>query len=164
MLWSRSKSSLFVRMIILTKADIIKKLILVLTYLSLSTVYAGEFFREDTKDIVIDKQRNLMWQDDMSVISAEKTFYGAKEYCEALDFANYQDWYLPSVSELESIVKADNYPRSIVKVFKNVASDYYWSSSEHTSEFAWIVLFIYRDVVYYHKTDINYVRCVRKVQ
>ncbi len=105
-----------------------------------------------------------MWQDDMSVISSENTYEGAKEYCDDLVFGDYQDWYLPSVSELESIVKADNYPRSIVKGFKNVASDYYWSSSEHTSEYAWIVLFIYRDVVYYHKTDRNYVRCVRKVQ
>ena len=135
-----------------------------LVHLSLVSVHANEFYRDDVKDIVIDKKRNLMWQDDISVISAEKTYADSKEYCENLDFADYKDWYLPTVGELESIVKADNYPRSIFKIFKNVASDYYWSSSEHTSEYAWIVLFIYRDVVYYHKTDINYVRCVRKAQ
>lgn len=128
------------------------------------SVHANEFYRDDLKEVVIDKKRNLMWQDDMSVISAEKTYLGAKEYCENLDFADYKDWYLPTVSELQSIVKADNYPRAIFKIFKNVASDYYWSASEHTSEYAWIVLFIYKDVVYYHKTDINYVRCVRKAQ
>ena len=132
--------------------------------MSLSCLQADVLYRDDAKEVVIDKKRSLMWQDDMSVISAEKTYVGAKEYCENLDFADYGDWYLPTVSELESIVKADNYPRSIFKIFKNVASDYYWSSSEHTSEYAWIVLFIYKDVVYYHKTDINYVRCVRKAQ
>ncbi|MFC2074369.1 DUF1566 domain-containing protein [Campylobacterota bacterium] len=132
--------------------------------MSLSYVQADVLYRDDAKEVVIDKERSLMWQDDMSVVSAEKTYAGAKKYCENLDFAEYNDWYLPTVGELKSIVKADNYPRAIFKVFQNVASDYYWSSSEHTSEYAWIVLFIYKDVVYYHKTDINYVRCVRKAE
>ena len=132
--------------------------------MSLLSVQANEFYRDDVKDTVIDKKRNVMWQDDISVIDIEKTYKDAQEYCENLDFSGYTDWYLPDVSELKSIVKADNYPRAIFKTFNNVASDYYWSSSEHGSDYAWIVLFIYEDVVYYHKTDTNNVRCIRKIQ
>ena len=156
----------FVRKIIPIKMNVIDKLFvwLVGTSLFLPIAYANDLYRDDTKSVVIDKARNLMWQDDMAVISVEKSHEGAKEYCRNLDFAGYTDWYLPDVGELKSIVKADNYPRAIFKVFQNVASDYYWSSSEYTSEYAWIVLFVYKDVVYYHKTDLNNVRCVRKVK
>lgn len=122
------------------------------------------FYRDDVKDVVLDKQRKLMWQDDSSASTVEETYVNAKKYCEDLAFAGYTNWYLPNINELKSIVKADNYPRSIVKAFKNVAPNYYWSSSEYTSEYAWIVLFIYEDVVYYHKNDSSYVRCVRKAE
>lgn len=142
----------------------ITKLVFLLVHLSLLSAQENEFYRDDVKDVVIDKKQNLMWQDDVSVSRVEKTYLEAKVYCKAFDFATYTDWYLPDVKELKSIVKAENYPRAISKVFKNVASDYYWSSSEHTLEYAWMVLFIYEDVVYYHKTEANNVRCVRKLQ
>ncbi len=125
---------------------------------------AGEFYRDDAKEVVIDKERNLMWQDDSTASSTDKNFADAIAHCENLDLAGYTDWYLPSVNELKSIVKAENYPRSIAKAFQNVYADYYWSSTEYSSELAWIVLFIYEDAVYYHKTDPSYVRCVRKVE
>lgn len=125
---------------------------------------ADAFFRDDAKEVVIDKERNLMWQDDSAASSTDKNYADAIGHCENLDFAGYTDWYLPSVNELKSIVKAENYPRSIVKAFQNVYADYYWSSTEHSSELAWIVLFIYEDVTYYHKNDPSYVRCVRKLK
>lgn len=105
-----------------------------------------------------------MWQDNTAASGVKKNYTDAIAYCENLNFVGYDDWYLPSVDELKSIVKAENYPKSIVKGFNNVGPSYYWSSSEYTSEYAWIVLFIYEDVVYYHKTDKSYVRCLRKVK
>ncbi len=122
------------------------------------------FYRDDAKEVVIDKQRNLMWQDGSAASSTDKNYADAIAHCENLNFAGYTDWYLPSVNELKSIVKAENYPRSIAKEFQNVYADYYWSSTGYSSELAWIVLFIYEDVVYYHKSDPSYVRCVRKVE
>ncbi len=105
-----------------------------------------------------------MWQDNSAATSTDKNFKDAKAYCENLDFAGHTDWYLPGVDELKSIVKAENYPKCIEKAFVNAYPDYYWSSTEHSPEYAWIVLFIYEDVVHYHKTDPSHVRCVRKVQ
>ena len=138
------------------------KLIFLLVSMSLCSVQADEFYRDDAKEVVIDTKRKLMWQDDISARGIDKSYEDAKAHCDTLDFAGHRDWYLPNLDELKSIIKADNYPRSILKVFSNVYSDYYWSSSECTAEYAWLVLFIYEDVVYYHKRDTNFVRCVRK--
>ena len=144
----------------------LSKFILIFLFMSASLSAAQDvaFYRDDIKGVVIDKKRDLMWQDDHLASEVEKSYTDAKVYCKALNFAGFTDWYLPDVNELKSIVKAENYPRAIYNIFHNVASGYYWSSSEHTSEYAWIVLFIYEDVVYYHKRDESYVRCVRKVQ
>ena len=138
----------------------IRKLVLICVIVA--STQANEFYRNNEKEVVIDKQRHLMWQDDSAASSSDMNFKDAKAYCINLDFAGHTNWYLPKLDELKSIVKAQNYPRSIVKVFKNVYPDYYWSSTEHSSEYAWIVLFIYEDSSYYHKTDPSYVRCVRK--
>ena len=136
--------------------------LLMLIHVFLFSAQADEFYRDEVKEVVIDTKRNLMWQDDISARGTDKSYEDAKAHCENLDFASYKDWYLPNLDELKSIIKAENYPRSILKVFNNVYSDYYWSSSEYTAEYAWLVLFIYEDVVYYHKRDTNFVRCVRK--
>ena len=139
-----------------------KKLIVLLVPLLLLSAQANEFYRDDKKDLVIDEKRNLMWQDDVAASEVKKSYADAKEHCQNLEFSGFTDWYLPDVNELKSIVKAENYPRAIFKEFKNVYPSYYWSSSEYSSKYAWIVLFIYEDVVHYHKTDASYVRCVRK--
>ena len=140
------------------------KLIVLLLPLSLLCAQGDGFFRDELKDVVIDKERNLMWQDDVASSEVKKSYTDAIEHCENLDFAGLSDWYLPNVNELKSIVKAEHYPRAIIEVFENVYPSYYWSSSEYSPEYAWIVLFIYEDVVHYHKTDKSYVRCARKVQ
>ena len=162
MLWLRLKLLLYVKTAILFKMNSWKKLSLFLVYVCLYTAQANEFFRDDAQEVVVDKQGHLMWQDNNAARSNDLNFKNAKAYCENLDFATHKDWYLPKLNELKSIVKAQNYPRSIVKAFKNVYPDYYWSSTEHSLEYAWIVLFIYEDSSYYHKTDPSYVRCVRK--
>lgn len=155
-----------VRKTIPIKMRNIKKLVFlfVLVHFSLFSAQANEFYRDDAKEVVIDKERKLMWQDDSAASSTDKSYTDAMAHCEALEFAGHTDWYLPSVDELKSIVKAGNYPKCIDKVFVNVYPDYYWSSTEHSPEYAWIVLFIYEDSSYYHKTDPSHVRCVRKIE
>jgi len=102
-----------------------------------------------------------MWQD--GTMGIEKNFIDAQNYCRALEFADYSDWYLPALSELKSIVVSENYPKAIQSSFKNVYDDYYWSSTAYSDKYAWMVLFIYTDVIYYHQREQNYVRCVRKI-
>lgn len=140
------------------------KLFFYFTLVLYSSLQADGFYRDDAKEVVIDTADHLMWQDDMWAAATEKSFEEAKTYCANLDFAGYQDWRLPDLATLKNIVRADNYPRAIVKEFQNVASDYYWSSSAYNDLYAWMVLFIYEDAVYYHKSEKTFVRCVRSMK
>jgi hypothetical protein len=126
-------------------------------------VYANDVYRDDAKEVVIDTQQKLMWQDSYKAEYVEKSFDEARAYCQDLNFAGFTDWYLPSLRELKTIQKPDNYPQSIDKAFKHVSREYYWSASEYSDDLAWLVLFVHADVVQYHKVDANGVRCVRKL-
>ena len=46
--------------------------LLVFVHLTLCAAQADEFYRDDAKEVVIDNQRNLMWQDDSTVSSTDK--------------------------------------------------------------------------------------------
>ena len=66
---------------------------------------------------------NLMWQDDDE--SKDKTlYYGkAKRYCEDLELAKYDDWYLPTIEQLENLYKDK-------KIFRSgFSTKFYWSST-----------------------------------
>ena len=121
--------------------------------------------RDNSKEIVIDRT-GLMWQDDSRAKSVELDWEGAKAHCQNLTHRGYNDWYLPSISELESLADYTKSP-AIKEGFKNVASSYYWSSSLGVSDSkgAWGVYF--RDDGYsgsYNKTYKYYVRCARAGQ
>jgi hypothetical protein len=139
---------------------IIKKLIVSLALVTCTQ--ANEFYRDEAKEVVFDSLRQLMWQDDEYSSDQDLTYIKAKAYCEASDFAGYDDWYLPRLEELKTIVDVDNYPKTIKSSFKHIASEYYWSSSEYGDKYAWMVLFRNGSVDYYYKRDTNHLRCVRK--
>ena len=125
------------------------------------------FMRDSAKKIVTNTRTGLMWQDDASVKSVEKTWKDAKRYCKNLNFAGYNDWFLPTISQLESLADTKSYNPSIQKEFKNTVSNYYWSSSPDVSDSndAWSVYF--KDgssYNYSHKTTKRYFRCARTEQ
>lgn len=119
--------------------------------------------RDDVAGIVIDKQSGLIWQDDEAVNSLTTDWEGAKEYCDDLDLADFDDWHLPDIKLLESIVQPKNYPKAIMPSFVNVASDVYWSSSELMSErdSVWNVNFENGSSNGYYKNYKGHVRCIR---
>ena len=124
----------------------------------------AEFERDGAKEVVIDKATNLMWQDNSDAKTIKKTWIEAINYCENLIFAGYSDWRLPNINELESIVNYEKFDPAARRVFQNVASDYYWSSTSvvNDSKNAWIVDFYdgHNNKYAKFKNDI-YVRCVR---
>ena len=72
---------------------------LLLTSCFAATISQAEFIRVDSKDVVVDTTKNLMWQDASYTKDEKKAYYGnknngkagnweyAKEYCEKLSFA-----------------------------------------------------------------------------
>ena len=124
------------------------------------------FVRDSAKEIVTNIKTGLVWQDDASVKSVIKNWSDAKHYCKNINFAGYSDWYLPTISQLESLVDTKSYNPAIKKEFKNVISSGYWSSSPGVSDSssAWHVYFEYGNSSYYGKANNNYVRCARAGQ
>lgn len=116
-----------------------------------------------SKNIVKDKQTNLIWQDNDDAKSIKKDWGNARRYCAHLTLGGYDDWRLPSMEELRSIVDFSLYKPAINISFKNVANDFYWSSTSNAgdSSKAWIVSFAYGYDGWCPKSYAYFVRCVR---
>lgn len=79
--------------------------------------------------IVIDSTTNLIWQG--TVNEKDMSWYAALLYCENLTYAGYDDWRLPNIKELETILrfdKSDGTPSD----FPDIPGWRYWSSSSYT--------------------------------
>ena len=117
-------------------------------------------------DVVVDNKTGLMWQDNSAAKHIKKDWQGAVGFCEDLQLAGHNDWRLPTVKELQSVITPlDRYNPAIKNNFKNVGdSGYYWSSTEDESDeaFAWIMNFKRGYEYINYKTYKRYVRCVRK--
>ena len=128
---------------------------ILLIMIGLSWLYSAEIFT--------DKTTGLVWQDDSDAKSVKKDWSDAKEYCQNLTLEGQGDWRLPTIKELQSIVDIKKSNLAIKDGFKNVASDFYWSSSETVSDSsqAWHVHFSSGSPSSTYKSYKNYVRCVR---
>ena len=117
-------------------------------------------------DVFIDSKTGLMWQDNSAAKNKKRDWQGAVDFCEGLRLAGHDDWRLPNVKELQSVITPlDRYNPAIKNNFKYVGgSGYYWSSTEHETDeaFAWMMNFKRGYEYINYKTYKRYVRCVRK--
>ncbi|MFR9660401.1 MAG: DUF1566 domain-containing protein [Rikenellaceae bacterium] len=79
-------------------------------------------YRDNGDGTVSDLNTGLMWQ--MVPIKEGFTWEGAKEYCEGLELAGYDDWRMPSAKELFSISDfSTGWPYIDLEYFKLVDSE-----------------------------------------
>ena len=100
------------------------------------------------------------------------TWVNAMAYCEGLDAHGYDDWYLPSRTQLAAIWEAcsdQSKSNSCMNAaigathdnFVLLRSDLYWSSTESGSANAYLFSMNNGHIYYYNYYNHYYVRCVR---
>jgi len=109
-----------------------------------------------------DTSTGLIWQ---QTTAPEKMIWqSALSYCENLTLGGYNDWRLPTIKELASIVDLSRYNPAIdTSYFPDTYASSYWSSStvDSITSSAWVVSFMSGLVGYYGKSNSDYVRAVR---
>jgi hypothetical protein len=102
-------------------------LLFIIMFVFECTGYAD--FQDNGKDTVADTETGLMWQKSNSALM---TWGNALRYCENLTIGSYNDWRLPTIQELASLVDYDEYNPAIDKdYFPDTMSFHYWSSTTH---------------------------------
>jgi hypothetical protein len=113
-------------------------------------------------ETVTDMNTGLMWQ--RTSFEIKMNWQKALSNCENLSFAGYNDWRLPTLEELRSIVNYINTKPAINKaVFPNTLSAFYWSSTSTARDTgdAWGVNFDYGSDNDFAKDSSYFVRAVR---
>lgn len=120
-------------------------------FMTCQLIYA-DFIRDDIKNIIVDNERNLIWQDNE--VSPKMNWKKSDNYCAGLTLNNKNDWRVPKLKELETITKVN---------FHNLVKEGYWSSEtfEGYAGFAWIIHFHSGNSYKYAKSAPIYTRCIR---
>ena len=113
-----------------------------------------------------DNSTGLMWTRDTQQIPGRLAWHEALNACDNLSYAGHDNWRLPQVKELQSLIDygRENLPGLPTEnPFINVQSWYYWSSTANTfiTNSAWSVDMHYGHPWYHDKSYDFYVWCVR---
>jgi len=117
---------------------------------------------------ITDNRTGLMWKKCSSgnLICGTSALGNPWEeaifYCETLNFAGYDDWRLPNIRELESIINYNTLP-SINNVYFPNTWGPYWTSTTDVSDntYAFSISFDDGTINTRNKNDILLMRCVR---
>ncbi len=120
-------------------------------------------FKDNGNGTVTDLATGLMWQreDDNN----ERLWGDANIHCQGLSLGGYQNWRVPNIKELQSIVDRRVVDPGIDgSVFPNTIANTYWSAttSANNNTEAWVIDFSNDFVAPVFKASHTwYVRCVR---
>ena len=134
-------------------------------YLLLFSLFFSFSFAEIT--MVKDSSTNLLWEDTPHVREAKLTYPRAKIYCSELHLGDFNDWRLPTIQELLTIIDYRRTSPALIKAFNYVEDEsFYWSQTvvADESDAFWGVNFkrgaSSKASEYYDR----YVRCVRSMK
>ena len=116
------------------------------------------------KDVVLDTTSSLLWQDMPINKKAGVTYKEATNYCKFLKIDKYENFRLPTLTELQTLINYKNYKPAILDGFKFVDSTTYWTTTPFadSDDEYWIVDFEkgarFAKSMYYDR----HFRCVQK--
>jgi len=109
-------------------------------YYQLGVQWPDPRFTDHEDGTVTDNLTGLMWSKNAN-IDGNKTWNDAIDWCNALDHAGYDDWRLPNVLELFSLIDHAEYNLALPDghPFTGVQGNYYWSSTTYaySADRAW---------------------------
>ena len=116
--------------------------------------------------VVKETESALFWQDSEAVESTSMLYAEAVTYCQALVIEEKEDWRLPTLIELQTLIDYNRYDPALQRGFHFGLSKVYWSVSPYANDKdrAWHIDF--KSGVSDHSRhsyDYN-VRCVRSVK
>jgi hypothetical protein len=117
--------------------------------------------------VVTDNSSKLQWHDDDQAIL--KNWDNAKIYCDNLSVSGIQDWSLPTIDELNSIVDRNSTDLTNItdSAFAQRSSIDFWSETLYKgpiSDSYWIIYFSNGLMTYGGKTGEHFVRCVHRIK
>lgn len=142
--------------------------IFTLLFICTLTLFASKLTRSG--DYIIDDKNKLMWQDTKDNIKILATQEKAIQYCEELQLSNFNDWYLPSVKNYETIINKKRIRAQLMinKAFKYVKRDDYWTKDRtwlrNFGVYGYYVLFRSGSIYYQNRSYPKYLRCVRTLK
>lgn len=134
----------------------------------------AQSYTDNNNGTVTDNVTGIMWRKCSAGLNNDSSCSGtistmtwqeALDYCNGLSFAGYDDWRLPNVKEVRSLVDTStNFPAINTTYFPNTPTNYeYWSSTT-TAGYpanAFNMFFHHGFVGGGGKTNNGYARCVR---
>lgn len=114
--------------------------------------------------VVIDETTDLIWQNDGDNTAAY-TQQGAFDQCEALELGGYDDWRLPEIWELRTLIDYGHVSPAVTsEIFEAAYANDYWSATSFFdgADQAWMVDFDTGDIFYGAKDQSKHYRCVRE--
>mgnify|MGYP001596254201 CR=1 FL=1 len=127
-------------------------------------------FVDNGDGTVTDNCTGLLWQKETADVNGDGRltlqdyvqWCDALAYCKNLSFADHDDWRLPNVRELQSIVDYGRFNPAIDPVFGAFGYTH-WSSTSNANGpgSAWVVGVGVGDIYGFNKATGNYVRAVR---
>ncbi len=131
-------------------------------------------FTDNLDGTITDNLTCLIWDQDANRPNEEQTWANAVETCDKSTANGHDDWRLPNVRELQSLIHYGVANPAVPDTlgtekwseddpFNNVQSSFYWSSTTDASNtpLVWLVGFFNGNVVISVKTGSKYVWCVR---
>ena len=112
----------------------------------------------------LDEKTGLVWQDDQAVAEVTKSYSDAKTYCEQLKVDGFEDWRLPSLAELYTIVDMRRERPALKNGFDMRVDEWFWTATPFAGEpkrEAWRLSFSYGETEPSRKDRTLHVRCVR---
>ncbi len=124
---------------------------------------AGKAVKSDSCATVSDSRTGLMWT--RVVPSKKYAWLEALAYCDTLVHAGLDDWRLPNLKELQTIVKTDATPYIDVVLFGATPSEAHWTSTVSMNKLNEVGTLNFGSglVLGFDRASTQRVRCVRSL-